>query len=390
MLLQAILTVRRKKTLDKRLIAVYNTSDIKWRTMQKILTAICLTAILSASLHAQSTKYTAQQILNAVYIDELGNPPAFNTQYSMQNIFNAVYNDTNALRVKVTGGGDNLGNHIATQTLNMATYGISNAGAIGAASFTGPLTGAASLNVLKAGDNMSGQLTTFSTITVQGSAFSVGGSTLVVKEGNVGIGTINPSKKLDVNGEIQVSTINMVATGSILFVEGSSSTIGQYQANRPNEIFVTSRIVVGNSFIIKSDSIFSTTLNSDIISVSTSVMMLAQNVEIKGLQINEGGLRSKGKGQFASDIEIGSSNRGMILTSINNKKYLVWVDDNGTVFTTLIASSPEISQAKREELMAAKRNEIKAERYQIQISTAITLENLDKRLKIVERLLKLK
>lgn len=92
--------------------------------------------ILSIPLHAQSTKYTAQQVLNSVYIDEVGNPPAFNTQYSMQNVLNAVYNDTNALRIKITDlPGDNLGNHIATQTLNMATYGISNAGAIDAASY---------------------------------------------------------------------------------------------------------------------------------------------------------------------------------------------------------------------------------------------------------------
>ena len=44
-----------------------------------------------------------------------------------------------------------------------------------------------------AGDTMTGQLTTASTITVQGNAFSVGGSALVVKEGKVGVGTASPS-----------------------------------------------------------------------------------------------------------------------------------------------------------------------------------------------------
>jgi hypothetical protein len=57
---------------------------------------------------------------------------------------------------------------------------------------TGSLTGAASLNVLKAGDTMTGQLTTASTLTVQGNAFSVGGSTLVVTGGKVGVGTASP------------------------------------------------------------------------------------------------------------------------------------------------------------------------------------------------------
>ena len=53
--------------------------------------------------------------------------------------------------------------------------------------------------VLKSGDTMTGQLTlSGSTLTVTGNAFSVGGSTLVVKEGNVGIGTTAPGAKLEV------------------------------------------------------------------------------------------------------------------------------------------------------------------------------------------------
>lgn len=51
-----------------------------------------------------------------------------------------------------------------------------------------------------------------STLTVQGNAFSVGGSTLVVTGGNVGIGTTNPGAKLEVNtaggSQFQVDTSN--------------------------------------------------------------------------------------------------------------------------------------------------------------------------------------
>lgn len=62
------------------------------------------------------------------------------------------------------------------------------------------VTTALGLKVDKTGDTMSGQLTTTSTITVQGSAFSVGGSTLVVTNGRVGIGNTAPGYDFSVKG----------------------------------------------------------------------------------------------------------------------------------------------------------------------------------------------
>ena len=60
--------------------------------------------------------------------------------------------------------------------------------------------------VSKAGDTMTGQLTLDgSTLTVTGNAFSVGTSTLVVKEGLVGIRTDSPAVALDVTGSIRSS-----------------------------------------------------------------------------------------------------------------------------------------------------------------------------------------
>ncbi|HBE87560.1 MAG TPA: hypothetical protein DDW67_00255 [Elusimicrobia bacterium] len=77
--------------------------------------------------------------------------------------------------------------------------------------------------VLRTGDFMSGQLTTASTITVQGSAFSVGVSTLVVVNGMVGVGVAAPTHELEVFGEARVfsSTPTLYFAGSVVDVPGS-------------------------------------------------------------------------------------------------------------------------------------------------------------------------
>src|SRR5207244_3020249 len=68
--------------------------------------------------------------------------------------------------------------------------------------FTGIPDTALSNNVelLNAVQTISGNKTFSSSVTVTASGFSVGGSTLAVKGGNVGIGTNNPGTKLEVNG----------------------------------------------------------------------------------------------------------------------------------------------------------------------------------------------
>ncbi|HBB68186.1 MAG: hypothetical protein A2X28_11260 [Elusimicrobia bacterium GWA2_56_46] len=85
---------------------------------------------------------------------------------------NKFIGDGSGLTGIAAGGGDNLGDHTATTSLNMANNQIMNV----------------------------------SSLTIIGNAFSVGGSTLAVVSGNVGIGTNNPSKKMEVVGDALFSS----------------------------------------------------------------------------------------------------------------------------------------------------------------------------------------
>jgi len=90
--------------------------------------------------------------------------------------------------------GDNLGSHIATTTLDMATFNIVKVGSITA----------------------NAAITTYSTMTVAGNAFSVGGSAFVVTSGKIGVGTAGPAEKLDVSGNVNSSGRYMVAGSTVL------------------------------------------------------------------------------------------------------------------------------------------------------------------------------
>ena len=131
-----------------------------------------LILFLASPIFSQTT-YTQQQILNKVFLPADGVLKG-ETAHTGQNILNMVFDsDSNALK------------------MNVSTT---------AAKF-----------VLKAGDTMTGPLTlSGSTLTVQGNAFSVGISTLVVKGGLIGIGTTTPADKVD----IASGTIRMAGSGA--------------------------------------------------------------------------------------------------------------------------------------------------------------------------------
>ena len=135
--------------------------------------------------------------------------------------------DTLYAPISVSGGGDNLGNHIATKTLDMASFPIINGGNIGANSIS--LVSGGSIN--SGGQNNFTLPTTFSSSVTVNNNFNVNGSTFVVKNGLIGIGTSAPTYQLDVAGfgrfsragtSLYVNTPNNISGGAIGFQEISA------------------------------------------------------------------------------------------------------------------------------------------------------------------------
>ncbi|MBI5245045.1 MAG: hypothetical protein HY922_15385, partial [Elusimicrobia bacterium] len=132
------------------------------------------------------------------------------------------------------------------------------AGTIEAASFVGNgagltnLTGTDSSKVSKGGDAMTGPLTlSNSTLTVTGDAFSVGGSTLVVAGGKVGVGTTSPGASLtagdwtrrQVSAGFGYADMSSNIGGSGLFAGNAYTTFDVVNGNR--YLFANSNALIG-------------------------------------------------------------------------------------------------------------------------------------------------
>ena len=70
-----------------------------------------------------------------------------------------------------------------------------------------------------------------STLTVLGEAFSVGGSTLVAANGNIGLGTADPATRLHINGVDPILRMNNTATGHSFDIKMPNSGHMEFSAS---------------------------------------------------------------------------------------------------------------------------------------------------------------
>lgn len=83
------------------------------------------------------------------------------------------------------------------------------------------------------------------------------------------------------------------------------------------------------------------------------------NQPIYQIYAGNGGIDSKGRGKFkGADIEAMDANYGLILTDTNGVKWLVYVNEIGSLLTSQVSGSPEISMAQRIKQLNTQRNNV--------------------------------
>ena len=98
--------------------------------------------------------------------------------------------------------------------------------------------------------------------------------------------------------------------------------------------------------------------------------------------ITPNGLRAQGRGKFEDDLDLTNKDKGLLFTALNDTKWMVWVDNSGTIFTTQVAASPEISFEERVAKIQAQINDINIAK------SARRKNNLEERVAFLEKLLR--
>ncbi|MDE2291969.1 MAG: hypothetical protein KGL53_07790, partial [Elusimicrobia bacterium] len=129
-------------------------------------------------------------------------------------------------RLHISSGAGETGNIVIVTTGASVIASLNGNGVFTANSFVGDGTNLGNV-VRRTGDSMSGQLTLYnSSLTVTGTAFSVGANRLYLdgNTGFLGLGTASPLANLDVNGSVALRVSATV--GSSVTVQGDAFSVG--------------------------------------------------------------------------------------------------------------------------------------------------------------------
>lgn len=147
----------------------------------------------------------------------------------------------------------------------------------------------------------------------------------------VGIGTISPTKKLDVTGDLRVSQsasfdASAYVTGA-LFVEGAHRVIGSSRVLGPS---VFSGTAGANSTVVISGSLSSSFANA---------LIVIGGTEVSGTLKVTGSLDVKGYGVFNNELFVtGYSSFTGLITSLDNHKFDSIDPNSNTAFTNTVTS----------------------------------------------------
>ena len=191
-------------------------------------------------------------------------------------------------------GADNLGNHIATTTLNMGGFGIVNAAS---GTFTNGITASsATLNNTEGAGLM-----------VSSSAY------LAVSGGFVGVGTTNPGAALEVAGQIKITGGGI---GENKVLTSDANGLASWQApgggsdNLGNHIATTSLNmaafdITGANHITASSASFTYSVTAS--SVNTPGLRISSNGELQTTGAGTGSITGIARGAGAVDLQVNRS-----------------------------------------------------------------------------------
>jgi hypothetical protein len=190
--------------------------------------------------------YVAGVMANRLYLYPRTPVGGYHTTWTDTGL--GLFNGAPAYALDVTGG------IRATSTMTASAYYGDGSNLTGVITSTAALQADINSRVSKSGDKMTGQLTTASTITVQGNAFSVGGDTLSVNSGMVGIGAAGTSNKLTVVTESAASGLLLRRNSTtpatqvrLNFANSTSDTIGAYIASERTADATSSRLILATT-----------------------------------------------------------------------------------------------------------------------------------------------